>query len=72
MSTNHYQFNVAMTCSACSGAIERVLNKLKPDVSKLDISLESQTVDVYTTLPYETILEKIQKTGKEVKSGKTL
>ncbi|CAR58047.1 uncharacterized protein GVI51_J07843 [Nakaseomyces glabratus] len=69
---NHYQFDVVMTCSGCSSAVERVLKKLEPDVSHIDISLPQQTVDVYTTLPYETILEKIKKTGKEVKSGTTL
>ncbi|KAG0674663.1 Cytosolic copper metallochaperone [Kluyveromyces marxianus] len=66
MSTNHYQFNVKI------GAVERALSRLQPEVSKTDISLEKQTVDVYTTLPYETVLEKIKKTGKEVVSGTTL
>lgn len=70
--TNHYQFNVVMTCSGCSNAINRVLTRLEPEVSKVDISLEQQTVDVYTTLPYDTILSKIEKTGKEVKSGNTI
>lgn len=41
-------------------------------MSKVDISLEDQTVDVFTSLPYETILEKIKKTGKTVNSGKKL
>lgn len=68
----HYHFNVVMTCSGCSNAINRVLIKLEPEVSKVDISLEAQTVDVYTTLPYETIFEKIKKTGKEIKSGETI
>ncbi|KAH3899629.1 probable Metal homeostasis factor ATX1 [Saccharomycodes ludwigii] len=72
MSTNHYQFNVVMSCQGCSNAINKVLTKLQPEVSKVDISLEKQTVDVYSSLPYETILEKIKKTGKEVKSGNTL
>lgn len=40
-----------------------------PGVSKYEASLETQTVDVYTTLPYDTVLEKIKKTGKEVISG---
>ncbi|CAI4049403.1 hypothetical protein SKDZ_14G0700 [Saccharomyces kudriavzevii ZP591] len=69
---NHYRFNVVMTCSGCSSAINKVLTKLEPDVSKIDISLEQQSVDVYTTLPYDLILEKIKKTGKEVKTGKQL
>lgn len=28
MSEHHYKFNVKMTCSGCSGAVERVLKKL--------------------------------------------
>ncbi|AGO10860.1 AaceriAFR653Wp [[Ashbya] aceris (nom. inval.)] len=71
-SEKHYQFEVAMPCSGCSNAIDRVLRKLAPEVSKVDISLDAQTVDVYTTLPYDTILEKIKKTGKEIKSGREL
>lgn len=69
---NHYRFNVVMTCSGCSNAINRVLTKLEPDVSKIDISLENQTVDVFTNLPYDTIYDKIKKTGKEIKSGERL
>lgn len=69
---NHYQYNVVMACSGCSNAVNKVLTKLEPEVSKIDISLENQTVDVFTSLPYDTILEKIKKTGKEVKSGKQI
>lgn len=72
MSQNHYHFDVVMSCEGCSNAINRVLTKLKPDVSEIKISLENQTVDVYTTLPYETIYDKISKTGKEIKSGKAV
>lgn len=38
-------------------------------MSKYETSMETQTVDVYTTQPYDTVLEKIKKTGKEVISG---
>ena len=40
-------------------------------ITSYDVSLEDQTADVYAdeSLPYETVLEKIKKTGKEVKSG---
>lgn len=69
---NHYQYNVSMSCSGCSNSINKVLTRLEPEVSKVDISLENQTVDVFTSLPYETILEKIKKTGKTVNSGKRL
>ncbi|CAR28977.1 ZYRO0F16324p [Zygosaccharomyces rouxii] len=72
MSESHYHFNVVMSCQGCSNAINRVLTKLEPDVSKIDISLEKQTVDVYSKLPYETIHDKIAKTGKEIKSGEVV
>lgn len=36
-------------------------------VSSFDISLEKQEVIVKGTAPYETVLEKIKKTGKEVR-----
>ncbi|CCK70725.1 copper metallochaperone ATX1 KNAG_0F00560 [Huiozyma naganishii CBS 8797] len=70
--SNHYQFDVVMTCSACSNAISKVLTRMEPEVTKFDVSLEKQTVDVQTDLAYETVLEKIQKTGKEVKGGKSV
>jgi len=66
-----YKFNVAMSCGGCSGAVERVLKKLD-GVEKYDVSLENQTAEVITkddTLPYETVLTTIKKTGKKVKSG---
>ena len=74
-----------MTCSGCSGAIERVLKKTEgashahvaggcanyarrtPGVSSYDISLEKQEVLVKGTIEYDTLLEKIKKTGKEVR-----
>lgn len=68
----HYQFEVKMSCSGCSGAVTRALGKL-PGVDKIDANLETQTVDVYTeSVDYETVLEKIKKTGKEVTGGKTI
>lgn len=34
------------------------------------MNLEKQTADVYTdSVPYETVLEKIKKTGKEVRGA---
>ncbi len=41
-------------------------------VSSFDVSLETQTVVVKGTAPYETVLEKIKKTGKEVKKGEVI
>ncbi|KAN0061857.1 Cytosolic copper metallochaperone [Thecaphora frezii] len=72
MSDQHeYQFEVVMTCSGCSGAVTRVLSKLE-GVSEFDVSLEKQTVIVKGTAPYEMVLQKIEKTGKQVKSGKVV
>ncbi|KAJ7774569.1 hypothetical protein DFH07DRAFT_800084 [Mycena maculata] len=69
-----YKFDVKMTCSGCSGAITRVLDKAKPDggVSDFAVNLETQEVLVTGTIPYEDLLAKIKKTGKEVRSGETL
>ncbi|SCU96769.1 LADA_0H02652g1_1 [Lachancea dasiensis] len=68
----HYHFEVVMTCEGCSNAIKRVLTRLEPDVSEINISLEKQTVDVKSVLPFETVLDKIKKTGKEVKRSEIL
>ncbi|KAG9240149.1 heavy-metal-associated domain-containing protein [Calycina marina] len=70
MSAEHtYVFNVSMTCGGCSGAINRVLGKLD-GVKSYDVSLDTQTATVVTeTLPYETVLKTIKKTGKKVNSG---
>ncbi|KAJ7452383.1 hypothetical protein B0H11DRAFT_2073182 [Mycena galericulata] len=75
MSAEHkYKFDVKMTCSGCSGAVTRVLDKAKPDggVSDFSVSLETQEVLVTGTIPYEDLLAKLKKTGKEVRSGETL
>ncbi|KAF2846373.1 copper chaperone-like protein [Plenodomus tracheiphilus IPT5] len=68
--THTYKFNVAMSCGGCSGAVERVLKKLE-GVESFNVSLETQTAEVVAadSLPYETVLEKIKKTGKAVKAG---
>ncbi|CEL51568.1 Metal homeostasis factor ATX1 OS=Saccharomyces cerevisiae (strain ATCC 204508 / S288c) GN=ATX1 PE=1 SV=1 [Rhizoctonia solani AG-1 IB] len=74
MSEQTYKFNVVMTCSGCSGAIDRVLKRTKDagDVSSYEVSLDKQEVIVTGKLPYDDVLAKIKKTGKEVKSGETL
>ncbi|KAJ1954914.1 Cytosolic copper metallochaperone [Dipsacomyces acuminosporus] len=63
---NTYEFEVAMSCSGCSGAVERALKRVE-GVESIDISLEAQKVKVTTDLPRELILETIKKTGKPVK-----
>ncbi|KAL6855050.1 Cytosolic copper metallochaperone [Amphichorda felina] len=64
-----YEFNVSMSCGGCSGAIDRVLKKLE-GVDSYEVSLENQTARVVTSLPYDTVLAKIAKTGKKVNSAK--
>ncbi|SPO47283.1 probable ATX1 - antioxidant protein and metal homeostasis factor [Moesziomyces antarcticus] len=71
MSEHEYKFEVVMTCSGCSGAVERVLSKLQ-GVDSYDVSLESQSVVVRGSAPFDTVLEKIKKTGKEVKSSQVV
>ncbi|PCH38053.1 copper ion chaperone, partial [Wolfiporia cocos MD-104 SS10] len=73
MSAHTYKFDVKMTCAGCSGAVERALKKAEVDgVTSYDVSLEKQEVIVKGTIPYDTLLEKIKKTGKEVRSGETI
>ncbi|KAG5727981.1 hypothetical protein E4T56_gene19386 [Termitomyces sp. T112] len=74
MTEHKYKFDVKMTCSGCSGAVSRVLNKAKDtgDVSDYSVLLDTQEVLVTSRLPYDDILAKIQKTGKEVRSGTTV
>ncbi|KAJ3489090.1 hypothetical protein NLI96_g2393 [Meripilus lineatus] len=71
MSEHTYKFDVKMTCTGCSGAVERVLKKTE-GVASYDISLEKQEVIVKGTIPYDDLLAKIKKTGKEVRSGSTV
>ncbi|EME38530.1 hypothetical protein DOTSEDRAFT_140929 [Dothistroma septosporum NZE10] len=71
MAEHKYHFEIKMTCGGCSGAVDRVLKKLD-GVKSYEVSLENQTADVVTegdALSYDAVLEKIKKTGKEVKSG---
>ncbi|KAL9136227.1 MAG: hypothetical protein Q9175_002575 [Cornicularia normoerica] len=66
---HHYHFDITMTCSGCSGAVERVLKKTD-GLSSYTVNLEAQTADVYTdSVPFDTVLEKIKKTGKTVKAA---
>lgn len=68
--THKYHFDVSMSCSGCSGAIDRVLKRLD-GVDSFDISLEKQTVDVETkdSIDFDTIYQTIAKTGKTIKKG---
>lgn len=66
---HHYHFDITMTCGGCSGAVDRVLKKTD-GLSSYTVNLEAQTADVYTdSVPFETVLEKIKKTGKTIKAA---
>ncbi|KAJ3630156.1 hypothetical protein MTP99_011364 [Tenebrio molitor] len=66
-------YKVAMTCEGCSGAVERVLNKLKDKgVQDINIDLPGQQVKVKTSLSSQEILDVIKKTGKDTKFIQTL
>lgn len=59
-------FNVEMTCEGCSGAVDRVLNRLKGQgIDSVEISLPEQKVSVKSTLSAEQLLDVIKKTGKK-------
>ncbi|KAF8921266.1 hypothetical protein CPB85DRAFT_1159083, partial [Mucidula mucida] len=63
-----YQFDVKMTCTGCSGAVTRVLEKAKSDgVQEYNVDLATQLVTVKGTIPYDDVLARIKKTGKEVR-----
>lgn len=71
---HQYHFDVSMSCSGCSGAIDRVLKRVE-GLEKVDISLENQTVDVTTkddSVDYDRIYQTIAKTGKKVNDGKVV
>lgn len=55
---------VEMACSGCSGAVERVLQKLA-GVESFDVSLEKQQVVVRGSMTPEQVLETVKKTGKK-------
>jgi len=73
MAEHTYKFDVKMTCSGCSGAINRVLEKAEADgVTSYNVDLDTQEVVVEGTISYDDLLAKIKKTGKEVRSGITV
>ncbi|XP_031622689.1 copper transport protein ATOX1 homolog [Contarinia nasturtii] len=60
-----YEFSVEMTCSGCSGAVEKVLGKLGDKVENVRIDLENKKVFVTSAeLSADQLLESIKKTGK--------
>jgi len=67
MSQTHL-FTVEMTCGGCSGAVERILGKLKGgEVEDFSVDLEGQKVTVTSSkMSSDEILEKLKKSGKAV------
>ena len=63
--TNTVILKVAMMCTGCSGAVERVLGKME-GVQSFDVNLETQKVTVVGTVTQEEVVAKIAKTGKTV------
>ncbi|GJJ69069.1 hypothetical protein EMPS_01415 [Entomortierella parvispora] len=63
-----YKFDVTMTCSGCSGAVERALKKA--GLLDHDISLETQKVVVRSEESEDYVLGIIKKTGKAVQISK--
>ncbi|ODV89976.1 hypothetical protein CANCADRAFT_99011 [Tortispora caseinolytica NRRL Y-17796] len=66
-----YEYTVEMTCQGCVNAVNRVLTRLD-GVDSVDISLDSQSVLVKSSLPQEKITETIQKTGKKITGSKVI
>ena len=54
--TNTVVLKVAMMCTGCSGAVERVLGKME-GVQSFDVNLETQKVTVVGTVTMEEVVE---------------
>jgi len=63
-----HTFTVEMTCGGCSGAVERILGKLKGGtVADFSVDLEGQKVVVISDqMSKEEIMETLKKCGKAV------
>lgn len=65
-----HEFEVAMTCEGCSGAVTRILNKLGDEV-KFEINLPKKLVWIESERDVEFLTETLKKCGKEVKYNGT-
>ncbi|KAI8798106.1 metal homeostasis factor ATX1 [Biomphalaria glabrata] len=65
MSEQTFLFKMEMTCEGCANAAKKVLGKLS-EVKSVETNVEAKTVKVVSTLPSDTLLEALKKTGKEV------
>lgn len=70
---HNYEFNVTMTCSGCSNAVQKALGRLN-GVTDTKVDLSSQVVNVTTAenVDYDTVYNAISKTGKKINEGKTI
>lgn len=68
MSNQAYSLDVEMTCSGCSNAVNRVLEKAKCqcNVAEYTVDLATKRVHVVSSLPLTEIVKIIEKTGKKV------
>ncbi|KAI4797585.1 hypothetical protein KUCAC02_024994 [Chaenocephalus aceratus] len=64
-----HEFEVAMTCEGCSGAVTRILNKLG-DV-KFEIDLPNKLVWIESDKDVDFLTETLKKCGKDVKYNGT-
>ncbi|XP_074310807.1 copper transport protein ATX1-like [Silene latifolia] len=55
---------VAMSCSGCSGAVKRVLDKME-GVESYDINMDEQKVTVKGNVEPDAVFQKVSKTGKK-------
>ncbi|KXS21612.1 heavy metal transport/detoxification protein [Gonapodya prolifera JEL478] len=67
MADQTYSFKVGMSCNGCVNAVNKALSRTE-GVSKVDISLENQLVNVTASIPKDAVFEAIKKTGKPVEN----
>ncbi|XP_029918608.1 copper transport protein ATOX1 [Myripristis murdjan] len=65
-----HEFEVAMTCEGCSGAVTKVLSKLGETV-KFEIDLPKRLVWIESDKDVDFLMETLKKCGKEVKYNGT-
>ena len=68
--TNTVILKVAMMCTGCSGAVERVLGKME-GVQSFDVNLETQKVTVVGTVTHEGWWRRSQRQGRLSSHGRT-
>ncbi|XP_060904553.1 copper transport protein ATOX1 isoform X2 [Labrus mixtus] len=64
-----HEFEVAMTCEGCSGAVTRVLNKVEGVTFEID--LPKKLVWIESEKDVEFLHKTLEKCGKEVKYNGT-